>query len=390
MQQWVQTWGQAHTALSAFSFASGCRTLRLVLKSNIGGTAIRVRLSNEFGRDAVILGGVCAALCDEEGVLTSDSVDLDAPAFLPAGESAVTSEGALRVPVGSYLCVSVCVNGGPLQSGNLMNNARCLMMHGDRRHSIFPDDLGRFKDMLRGAASTLLRMKLPAPIPLFDTVELLNADGASSIVVFGDSLSQQGFWVNPFEERIRDVFPGRFSVINRSIGGNRVLRDTSPVFPLKGFYGVRSLNRLRRDVLQYPDISHAVLEVGVNDVLQFGTVSGRSNEKPDIDILTQGIFSMAAEMRANGIRVMGTTLPYIIDHIDGTKEKSDLVDQVNETLRTNAEAFDALLDLGAIVADPDKPQHAKREYLGGDKLHFNEKGGDAVANAVDLGFFEQA
>ena len=353
MQQWVQTWGQAHTALSAFSFASGCRTLRLVLKSNIGGTAIRVRLSNEFGRDAVILGGVCAALCDEEGVLTSDSVDLDAPAFLPAGESAVTSEGALRVPVGSYLCVSVCVNGGPLQSGNLMNNARCLMMHGDRRHSIFPDDLGRFKDMLRGAASTLLRMKLPAPIPLFDTVELLNADSASSIVVFGDSLSQQGFWVNPFEERIRDAFPGRFSVINRSIGGNRVLRDTSPVFPLKGFYGVRSLNRLR----------------------------------PDIDILTQGIFSMAAEMRANGIRVMGTTLPYIIDHIDGTKEKSDLVDQVNETLRTNAEAFDALLDLGAIVADPDKPQHAKREYLGGDKLHFNEKGGDAVANAVDLEFF---
>ena len=80
----------------------------------------------------------------------------------------------------------------------------------------------------------------------------------------------------------------------------------------------------------------------------------------------------------------------LIDHIDGTKEKSDLVDQVNEILRTNADAFNALLDLGAIVADPEKPQHAKRDYLGGDRLHFNEKGGNAVADAVDLDFFAKA
>ena len=387
MQQWVQTWGQSHTALSAFSFAGGCRTIRLVMRTAISGTAIRVRLSNACGREAVILGGVSAARCDENGVLTGDSVDLDAPAFLPAGTAETTGEGALRLAPGGFFCVSVCVNGGALQSGNLMNNAKALMMRGDRRHSIFPDDLPRFKDSLQSLACGVLRMKLPHPIPLFETVELLNADGASSIVVFGDSLSQQGFWVNPFEARIRAAFPGKFSVINRSIGGNRVLRDSSPVFPLKGFYGVRSLNRLGNDVLQYDDVTHAVLEVGVNDVLQFGTISGRSSEKPDIDILTQGIFSMAADLRAKGIRVMGTTLPYLIDHMDGTKEKSDLVDQVNEILRTNADAFDALLDLGAIIADPDKPQHAKREYLGGDKLHFNEKGGEAVAGAVDLDFF---
>ena len=389
MQQWVQTWGQSHTALSAFSFADGCRTLRLVLHSSIGGSAVRVKLSNAFGRDAVILGGVSAAPCDEEGVLTGDSVDLDAPAFLPAGETVATGAGAVRIPAGGWLCVSVCVNAGPLQSGNLMNNATCLMMHGDRRHSIFPDDLHRFKDSVQWLACSLLRMKLPRPIPLFDTVELLNGDGASSIVVFGDSLSQQGFWVNPFEDRIRAAFPGRFSVINRSIGGNRVLRDTSPVFPLRGFYGVRSINRLAGDVLQYPDITHAVLEVGVNDVLQYGSISGRANEKPDIGILTQAIFSMAADMRARGVRVMGTTLPYIIDHIDGTKEKSDLVDQVNAALRNHGGALDALLDLGAITADPDRPQHARRDFLGGDKLHFNEAGGHAVADAVDLAFFEQ-
>lgn len=389
MQQWVQTWGQSHTALSAFSFADGCRTLRLVLRSNISGSAIRVRLSNAYGREAVVLGGVSAAPCDEAGVLTGDSVDLDAPAFLPAGESVVTDMGAIRVAADSFLCVSVCVNGGALQSGNLMNNARCLMMHGDRRHSIFPDDLPRFKDGVQWLACSLLRMKLPHPIPLFDTVELLNGDGASSVVVFGDSLSQQGFWVNPFEERIRSAFPGRYSVINRSIGGNRVLRDTSPVFPLKGFYGVRALNRLGRDVLQFKDVSHAVLEIGVNDLIQFASISGRASEKPDIDLLTQGIFALAADMRERGIRVMGTTLVNFRDCMDGTKEKSDMCDRVNEILRAGAEAFDALFDLNEVTADPEKPQHARLDWLGGDKLHFNEKGGNAVADAIDLGFFEQ-
>ena len=387
MQQWVQTWGQSHTALSAFSFADDCRTLRLVLRSNISGTAIRVRLSNEYGEGIVLLGGVCAAPCDEEGVLTGDSVDLSAPNELLAGESVTTGEAPFALQSGGYFCVSVCIRGGALQSGNQLNNALCLCMPGDRRHSIFPDDMRRFKDRLQKAACKLLRMKLPAPIPLFDTVELLNDDGASSIAVFGDSLSQQGFWVNPFEDRIRDAFPGRFSVINRSIGGNRVLRDTSPAFPFKGYYGVRALNRLGRDVLRYPDVSHAILEIGVNDLIQYGSVSGRANEKPDIDILTQAIFSMAADMRDRGIRVMGMTLVNFRDCFDGTQEKSNLADQVNAILREHADAFDALFDLNEVTADPNKPQHALRAYLGGDKLHFNDKGGQVVADAIDLDFF---
>ena len=218
-------------------------------------------------------------------------------------------------------------------------------------------------------------------------VELLNRDGASAIAVFGDSLSQQGFWTQPFERRIRARFPGRFSVINRGINGNRVLRDTSPVFPLHGFYGVRGVNRLQRDVLQYPDVSHAILSLGVNDLIHYASISGKPQEKPDVDVLCEAIFSLSDRMRANGIRVMGCTLVYFRDCIDATDEKADLCDQVNAVLRQNESRFDALFDLNAVVADPARPQHTRLDYLGKDKMHFNILGGAAVADAIDLGFF---
>lgn len=388
MEQWVQTWGQSHTALSAFSFGDGCRTFRLLINTAIGGNRVRVRLSNVHGASPVTLGGVCVARCDENGVLCGDSVDLDAPLCLAAGEAIVTGSGKLDLQPGDWFCVSLCVKSGELQSGNLENTARCLVLSGDSRHAIYPHPTTRFRETVRKGASKLLRIKLNPPVPLFETVELQNGDGASAITVFGDSLSQQGFWTTPFERRIRARFPGRFSVINRSINGNRVLRDTSPVFPLKGLYGIRGVNRLQRDVLQYPDVSHAILALGVNDLIHYGTICGKPQEKPDVDVLCEAILSLSDQMRDAGIRVMGCTLINFRDCIDATDEKSALCDEVNALLRTNADRFDRLFDLNAVVADPEKPQHSRLDYLGKDKLHFNIVGGAAVADAIDLGFFE--
>ena len=67
-----------------------------------------------------------------------------------------------------------------------------------------------------------------------------------------------------------------------------------------------------------------------------------------------------------------------------------MCDEVNAALRANADRFDALFDLNAVTADPTRPQHARLDWLGGDKLHFNEIGGHAVAHAIDLNFFDPA
>ena len=389
MKQWVQCWGQAHAPLSAFSFDDRCRTVRLVLKTTISGAAVRVRLSNEYGKTDLQLGGVSAAHCDKNGNLTGDSVDLSAPKKLAIGACVITGEAKLPVSAGDYFCVSVCVRSGKLTSGNLMSDARCLLLAGDRRHSIFVEPRLRLNDRVRHAATGLLSIPLQTPVPLFETVELFNETGASSIVVFGDSLSQQGFWVKPFTARVCAAFPGRFSVINRSIMGNRVLRDASPVFVLKGFYGVSAKARLARDVLQYKDVSHVILMLGANDLLHYATISGRPNERPSLAALADGLFMLSREMQSHGIRVMGSTLVNFRDGVDATQEKSDLCDLVNTLIRAGADHFDALFDLAAVTGDPERPQHTRADFVGGDKLHFNAAGGEAVAHAMELAFFEK-
>ena len=390
MKQWVQAWGQAHAPLSAFSFGNQCRTVRLVLRTAVSGEKIRVRLSNEYGKTDVLLSGISAAPCNETGVLTGDGVDLPVVKKISAGESVTSGEAALRLHAGDHFCVSLCVREGKLTSGNLMSGVNCLLLSGDRRHSIYPNDRPRLNDSVRHFATNLLSIPLQTPIPLFETVELLNADGARSIVVFGDSLCQQGFWVNPFAERVREAFPGKFSVINRSIMGNRVLRDASPVFPLKGFYGKRAMTRLERDVLQYPDVSHVILMLGANDLLHYATINGRPNEKPSPMQLLDGVFSLAETMQSHGLRVMGCTLVNFRDCVDATQEKSDLCDLVNTLIRANADRFDAFLDLAAVTGDPEHPQHTRPEYVGGDNMHFNARGGKAVAEAIDLTFFKES
>ena len=52
------------------------------------------------------------------------------------------------------------------------------------------------------------------PIPLFQSVQVLNSTGATSIIVYGDSISQQGYWTNAFAKRIEESYPGRYAVVN--------------------------------------------------------------------------------------------------------------------------------------------------------------------------------
>ncbi len=168
-----------------------------------------------------------------------------------------------------------------------------------------------------------------------------------------------------------------------------MLRDASPVFPLKGFYGERALTRLKRDVLQYPDVSHVILMIGANDLLHYATINGRPNEKPAPMQLLEGVFSLAETLQQNDIRVMGCTLVNFRDCVDATQEKSDLCDLVNTLIRANAGRFNAFLDLAAVTGDSEHPQHTRPDYVGGDKMHFNATGGKAVAEAIDLSFFKQ-
>lgn len=218
MENRVQTWGQSHSALSLFYYPSCKRTFRLIIKSAISGTALRIRFSNSYGKSKVSVGAVTASLCNENGkFLNNDfcnvTVNGSKTFSLNIGETAVSDEIPFEIEAGNYLCISVCTESGKLTSGNLMNNAQLLTSKGNLTECGYFKNKRRFGDYARIIASKILGMALHKPIPIFESVELCNTENAKSIVVFGDSISQQGFWTNEFEKRITTEFPAKYSAL---------------------------------------------------------------------------------------------------------------------------------------------------------------------------------
>lgn len=391
-KNWVQVWGQAHSALSFFYYPSCKKTYRLVIKSPMSGNQVRFELSNECAKENVLIGALSVAKCDENGNLLGEAkrvtVKGQAGFWLLKGQVCVSDPVKLNLSVNEYFCISIYIKKGALRSGNLIDDVKLITTKGNHVYAKQADDQKRIRDSVRKVASKVLGMYFHKPIPIFQSVQVLNNTAASSIVVFGDSISQQGYWTNTFNNRIRTEFPGRYSVINKSIMGNRIMLDYSKRFICKGLFGISGINRLERDILNYPDVEYVVFALGTNDFLQYGTITTPKSEKPVVKEVFDAVVKITERLNKNGIKVIIFNVLNFGECIDSRPEKEAMVSEYNKLLEENKELFYAVYDQAALCVNPDKPNCSKLEYLGGDKLHPNRKGGELVAENLNIILFK--
>ncbi len=389
--KWVQVWGQAHSALSYFYYPSCEKTYRLIMRSAVSGKCVRFELSNECAKGDVYIGALSAAKCDKEGNFVGEcktvTVNSQKSLCLKKGEVALSDEIPLRIEAGEYFCISAYVEKGALRSGNLIDNATLLTVKGDVASVSQIQNQRRKRDKVREVASSLLKMYFHKPIPLFQSVEVLNETNSKSIVVYGDSISQQGYWTNAFADRIYEAYPGRYSVINKSIMGTRLLRDFSTRFFCKGLFGKSGLNRLERDILNYHNVEYVIIALGTNDFLQPGTIQAPKSEKSSAEDFVNGMITIADKLKERGIKLIVFNILNFGESIDSRPEKEALVTQTNKLLFENREHFYAFYDQAGLVVNPEKPTCSKKEYLGGDNVHPNRLGGKLVADNIDLTWF---
>lgn len=389
---WVQVWGQAHSAFSFFYYPSCKKTYRLVVKSALSGKSIRFELSNECAKNDVYIGALSVAECDKDGKYIGGcktaTVNSQKSLCLKVGEVVLSDEVSLDIKAGEYFCINAYVEKGALRSGNLLDNATLLTVKGDVSHTPEIENQRRIRDKVREVASAVLKMYFHKPIPLFQSVQVLNDTGARTIVVYGDSISQQGYWTNAFAERIYEAYPGKYSVINKSIMGTRLLRDFSKRFFCKGLFGKSGLNRLQRDILNYPDVEYVIFALGTNDFLQYGTVQAPKSEKPTSQEFIDGMITASEELKKKGIKLIVFNILNFGESIDSRPHKEALVTETNKLLYENRGHFYAFYDQAILVMNPEKPTCSKKEYLGKDYVHPNKLGGKIVADNVDLDWFK--
>lgn len=390
-ERWVQTWGQAHSAFSYFYYPSCEKTYRMVLRASVSGRKIRFELSNECAKEPVEIGELTVAGCNEKGDFSGKFTRLTVKGresfTMGIGDVFTTDEVDFLIETGEYFCVSAFVKKGALRSGNLLNNAELITVKGNVTEQAHIENQRRTRDGVRELACKVLKMYFHKPIPLFQSVQLLNDTGASSIVVYGDSISQQGYWTNMFSERIYRAFPGRYSVINKSIMGNRLLFDYHRRFIAKALFGIGGLNRLERDVLNYPDCEYVILALGTNDFLQYGTIAAPKSQKPTVEQFFDGVLELEKRLDEKGIKLIVFNILNFGESIDSRPEKEEMVKRFNEMLMEKRELFHGVYDQASLVVNPEKPNCTDKKYLGKDYIHPNIEGGKTVADNIDLGMF---
>ncbi|MFJ8083590.1 GDSL-type esterase/lipase family protein [Streptomyces sp. NPDC096205] len=351
------------------------QTVRQIVRLAGGGEAVRVRLSNRFGRQPLTVGAArWARRTEGHGIDPATSVPLTfdgrADLVLAPGEEAVSDPVPGAVAAGDEFALSLHL---PYDTGlatfSVVASETGYAAAGDvTDEAALPDaellELSRY---------------------FVSGVDVLAPEGTAIAVAFGDSW-MEGAGTTPganarFPDQLNRLLD-RGWVVNQGISGNRLLTDE---------IGEAGLTRVHRDVLDVPGVTHVLLNFGLNDLGSPGSIDpGTPQPLPSAEQLIEGYRELAALLRAAGLTVVAHTIgPYAGTVYEGydTEEGRAIRREVNDWIRTT-DTFDAVTDVAAAVEDPADPERILPAYDCGDHLHLNDAGTLAMARAVDLSYLK--
>ncbi len=405
---WVGTWAAAPFAQpnkdSAFAKET---TLRQIVHVSVGGSAVRIVLTNEFGTSDLKIGGAAIALpvaptasasaATESTTASATSTQpgnaqpgntQPSSAIQPAstvpvlfggqpaitiapGAIAVSDPVSLRLAPQSDLAITLFIPGQTVET---------VTYHGFADQTNFQAD---------GNQLTAASFESAQPVSSWRFLKGVDVQGNARgvIVCLGDSITDGALSKPNTNHRYPDVLAARLEanpatanlgVLNEGIGGNRVLHDGT---------GPSALARFDRDVLAQAGVQYVILLEGINDIGRLAAPK-LPGDAISADDLIAAYKQLITRAHLHGIKIIGATLtPY-----QGAKYESEtgeaVRDKVNDFIRNSGE-FDAVLDFSKATADPANPKHFSETANSGDNLHPNDAGYKAMADSIDLKLFAQ-
>lgn len=374
-ERWIGSWGASPTDLAGAvanpaAFPIRDTTIRTHVRLSAGGSAIRLRLSNELGSAPLRLGSVRVALSRNGKIIPGS----DRPVTFGGSATTVIAAGAALVS-----------DAVPLPVEGLAELAISIYVPGPVPH-VTAHGFGHNWTWMSGKNETE-KPELTTPLPgavryIVSGVEVASASPrAGTIVVLGDSITDGAAstfnanrrWPDILAERLQAAGMTGVGLVNEGIGGNRLLSNGA---------GISAAGRLDRDLFSQPNVRALILFVGINDL---GMPVSARQEIPSRDDMISAYTQIAERAHAKGIRVFAVTLlPYGKAGPNYYSAEGDKIrEQVNAWIRTTP-LFDGVIDLDRIAADPANPSELAPLFDSGDGVHPSDAGYKALAGAIDL------
>lgn len=365
-KRWVGTWS-ASPAGPGQQFED--QTLRQIAHISIGGDWLRIRLSNSFGTEPLVIDAASIGIQDAgdavvPGSLRTVTFSDNSFVTIPAGGRVLSDPVQLTVDDNENLAVNLYI------LNPSFSTKHTISMQTTYISPTFSGNQTDVEDMEDGGTTVEWYW--------LSGVEVLAHHKTRAVVTLGDSITDKG---GDFDEnsrypdflarRLLDKYPGskKVAVLNAGLGGNRVLNNKL------SHIGVNALARLDRDVLTQSGVSHVILLEGINDIFDSGL-------GVTADDIIDGYKQIIARVHAMGLKIaLGTLTPFkgSVHYSDDRDAKRGVI---NEWIRTS-DLHDGVVDFDQAVRDPADPLQILPEYTL-DNLNFTDDGYKAMADAVNL------
>ncbi|KAI0116783.1 SGNH hydrolase [Daldinia grandis] len=388
---WVATWTSMPQLVepnnmppSPFSGSAAFKdaTLRQTLHLSIGAERLRFQISNTFGGSDLPITEASIALPtgSKAGVNGIDTATLKGLTFngsssviIPRGQVAYTDPVDFKVDPQAMITISLYSQPG--QSGSSITG------HPGSRTTSWMQQGKHLNASTVTGASTAHWYFLTA-------VEAWAPKTTAALVILGDSITDGRGSTDNANNRWPDLLLARMqkegitnvAVCNQAAGGNTVLT---------GGLGPPLMQRYKRDLLTTAGVKYALIFEGVNDIgggsADTGTQSRIGNS------LTSSFTTIAKDAKAAGLTVFGATItPFGGNGQSYSNPTRDQTRQaVNKWILGGGDgSFDASIDFAKIVANPSNAANLASQYDGGDHLHPNVAGYQAIADQFPLDIFE--
>jgi len=353
-------------------------TLRQIVRVSVGGTRVRVWLTNEFGNDALRVGAATVAPRNTGAVINTAKLrplkfNGATSVVIPAGARVLSDPVQLETGKFSELAISIHLPAAATSPTSPVSyHVRAL-----QTSFVAPGNQVSAAD-LPGATTSTAWYYLSG-------VDVQRNNRLPVIAAFGDSITDGDQMAAPNEPvdqnaRYTDFLaqelntnqggngPSRAAVINLGISGNQVTQT---------FIGENAVGRFDTEVLTRTGVTHLVVLEGINDIGLPGLLTVIGIPTPSISSasIIAGLQQIAAQAQAQGIVVIGGTLTpsggsalpgYSGPDVEAKRQA------VNHWIRTSR-AFDVVVDFDRLLRDPSDATRMQAA-LTADGLHPNSEG----------------
>jgi lysophospholipase L1-like esterase len=361
-------------------------TVRQIVHLSVGGTTLRVQLSNAFGTlplkvDAVHVARAKSPASSAIDVSTDRAVTFagSASVVIPAGAVYVSDAVAVAMEPLSDLAISLHYAEAPsVQTSHPGSRATSYLVHGLRSG-----------DAELADAEKTVRWVGLAEVDVAGSGNAW-AKKAAAVVALGDSITDghaattdgNDRWPDELARRLQaDKHGKNVAVANEGIGGNHLLTNG---------LGESALERFDRDVLAVSGVRYVVLLEGINDLGGLGRRPNATAEQhAELVARMEGAMQQIVERaHAHGIRVYGATI--MADQGSGYYHPDAADDAARQAVNAwilAAGHFDGVVDFDKLTRDPANPMRLRPEFDSGDHLHPGPAGYKAMGDAIPLEWF---